>query len=362
MRSYRAEALSTISEELLEGTRTFAEAWNALEKGGLARVSVPEEAGGDGGTLADAAAVLRIAGYRGLSLPVAETSLLVGWALTACGLRVPAGPLTLAPVHFGDRIEFHKSQEGWTLHGRARRVPWARDAERICIVGYAGDGIFVGTVKTRECEIADGENLAGEPRDDVSFHRVRLNAQDVAPVSAEINLETIRLRGAMARALLMAGALDRILELAVEHARERQQFGRPIGRFQAVQQQLALLAGEVTASNAAVGAAVEAAASETDPRKAHVEIAAAKARTGLAASSAATIAHQVHGAVGFTERHPLHINTLRLWSWREEFGAESEWLKQLGRMLMRGGPDSLWSAVTHPASILEGNELARDRS
>jgi acyl-CoA dehydrogenase len=66
--------------------------------------------------------------------------------------------------------------------------------------------------------------------------------------------------------------------------------------------------------------------------------------------------------VGFTERHPLRLSTLRLWSWREEFGAESEWSEQLGGMLVRGGPDSLWSAVTHPAFISEGDEPAEGRN
>ncbi|MBA2535474.1 MAG: acyl-CoA/acyl-ACP dehydrogenase [Rubrobacter sp.] len=146
----------------------------------------------------------------------------------------------------------------------------------------------------------------------------------------------------------MAGALDRVLELSVGHAGERRQFGRPIGRFQAVQQQLALLAGVVAAAGAAVDAAV-AAAGLGD---AAFEVAVAKVRTGEAAGKAAAIAHQVHGAIGFTERHPLHQSTRRLWAWRDEFGSEGEWAERLGGIVASCGPENLWPILTAPPPAL----------
>ena len=80
--------------------------------------------------------------------------------------------------------------------------------------------------------------------------------------------------------------------------------------------------------------------------------AVAKVRTGEAAGKAAAIAHQVHGAIGFTERHPLHESTRRLWAWRDEYGAESEWAERLGSIVGGCGPENLWPILTAPPPAL----------
>ncbi len=342
-----------MNEELAEkASRLFeewdgkapADLWEALEKANLTLVSVPEESGGSGGTLGEAAAILRIMGSCAVPVPLAETALLAGWAFSASGLPVPEGQLTAAPARPGERIELHREGEGWALSGSARRVPWARAATRLAVVGRAGDDILVASVDPKSCEVLPGENLAGEPRDDVIFDAVR--ADEVA--GSGVDEETLLLRGALARSVLMAGALERTLELSVRYAAERKQFGRPIGRFQAIQQQLALLAGETAAAQAAAGAVVEAAEIAETVAEAAFEIAATKTRVGEAVGAAVGIAHQVHGAIGFTERHVLHHYTLRLLSWREEFGTESEWASYLGETVAERGPEALWPTITAP--------------
>ena len=140
----------------------------------------------------------------------------------------------------------------------------------------------------------------------------------------------------------MAGALERTLEYALTYANERVQFGRPIGKFQAIQHLLAVLAGHVAASSAAADAAVEA--SETAPDE--FMVAVAKARIGEAAGKSAEIAHQVHGAMGYTREHNLHYVTRRLWAWRDEFGNETHWQVKLGRMVAAKGADALWPTLT----------------
>ena len=76
------------------------------------------------------------------------------------------------------------------------------------------------------------------------------------------------------------------------------------------------------------------------------EVAAAKVRTGEAAGLGAGIAHQCHGAIGFTYEHSLHFVTRRLWSWRAEFGAESHWAAHIGREVASRGGEELWPHVT----------------
>ncbi len=161
------------------------------------------------------------------------------------------------------------------------------------------------------------------------------------------------MRGALARSVLMTGALERALGFSVSYAKERHQFGRPIGRFQAIQHQLATLAGETAAAGAAADAAVAAMESAGDAAGAAFEIAAAKVRTAEAAGTAAAIAHQVHGAIGFTERHPLGHSTRRLWAWRDEFGTESEWASRLGDLVAGNGPENLWPVLTAVPPALE---------
>ena len=319
--------------------------WEALEEADLMLVSVPKESGGSGGTLGDAAALIHLAARHTVSVPLAETGILAGWALSESGLSVPESPLTAAPVRPNKRVELHRQDEGWTLTGSVRRIPWARTAVRLVVIGGSDQGPIVALVDPRECEISPEENLAGEPRDGVVFDGAPV--EEVAPAGPGVDEEALLLRGALARSVAMAGALERVLELSVRYAGEREQFGRPIGRFQAIQQQLALLAGEVAAAKAAASAAVNAAEQAGTTAEAVFEIAAAKVRTGEAAGTAAGIAHQIHGAVGFTERHPLRHFTLRLWSWREEFGNEAEWATHLGGIVAGRGPDALWSTIVN---------------
>ena len=133
----------------------------------------------------------------------------------------------------------------------------------------------------------------------------------------------------------------------MRYAGERHQFGRPIGRFQAVQQQLALAAAEVAAASAATEAAALIAAREGFAATgAHVAVAAAKVRAGDAATAVARIAHQVHGALGFTREHDLRLATTRLWAWRDEDGSDALWAERLGGLVADAGPDGLWPLVT----------------
>jgi acyl-CoA dehydrogenase len=158
--------------------------------------------------------------------------------------------------------------------------------------------------------------------------------------------------GAVVRALQMSGALEAILEIAVSYANERIAFARPIAKFQAVQHNLARLAGETAAAVAAAASAADslanagtpaAGARKIDPEDAVLlEVAAAKIRVGEAAGVGAGIAHQVLGAIGFTREHVLHRFTQRLWAWRDDFDNESAWAVRLGTMIAAHGGDALW--------------------
>ena len=315
--------------------------WKTVEDAQLPLVSIAEEAGGAGGSLADFAAVLRIAGRYSAPVPLAETAL-AGWLLAGAKLKIPAGPLTLAPVH-GEKITARKHRARWSLSGTMQRVPFARIAGHLAVLAAGPEGAVVACVDAAQCTITPGRNLAFEPRDDVVLDDVAVAAELVAPAADGVTHAALRERGALMRSVAMAGALESALELAVRYAGERSQFGRKIGQFQAIQQELARLAGEVAA---AVAAALSAAGAVERGANATFAVASAKIRTAQAAHEGALIAHQVHGAIGVTDEYALHHATLRLWAWREEFGNEAAWAIELGRAMGAAGADRLWPALS----------------
>jgi acyl-CoA dehydrogenase len=136
------------------------------------------------------------------------------------------------------------------------------------------------------------------------------------------------------------------LSLCVAYANERVAFERPIGKFQAVQQNLARLAGEVAAALVAAGSSADTIAqADTFDEAVFFEAASAKIRTAEAATEGAAIAHQVFGAIGFTQEHVLHRFTLRMLAWRDDFGNESYWAAELGKHVARRGADEFWPLV-----------------
>jgi acyl-CoA dehydrogenase len=253
--------------------------------------------------------------------------------------------LSVAPVCEGDRLR--QNADG-ALSGCARAVPFARDAEHFAVLAQRGAGMSVALVERGRCAIENRVNLAGEPRDDVAFENVEPVAAAQAPPG--FVEESLLCMGAAVRAAQMSGALQAILERSVAYANERVAFERPIGKFQAIQHSLARLAGESAAALAAAGSAADAIdraqrsvdGAQRIDEAVFLEIAAAKIRVGEAAGAGAAIAHQVHGAIGFSREHPLHRFTQRLWGWRDDFGGESAWAVHLGNLVAAKGAGALW--------------------
>jgi acyl-CoA dehydrogenase len=320
--------------------------WDALAEAGLTGVGLPEEAGGSGGELADAVAVVRTLAAGAAAVPVAEQLLVAGPALLAADLELPspdepttfavADAVTVRPVDDGD------GPGRFTLTGTAADLPWAGVARHVVVLAPAPagiDGAVLVLVDASSLPTTDAANLAGEPRGSLVLDQVGGSGA----LLTEPRAREVRARFALARAVQLAAALEQVLAWTVQYAGERHQFGRPLGKFQAIQMQLAEMAGEVTAVTALTDAAVQAL-----DRGENVVLAAAaaKVRAGAAVEVVARLAHQVHGAIGFTQEHKLHHLTRRLWSWRDEAGSELVWARVLGAGVLADGPDGLWPRLT----------------
>jgi acyl-CoA dehydrogenase len=328
-----------------------AAAWDAVAEAGLPWISVPEEAGGEGGDLADALTVLRVAGYHGLPLPQAETGVLAGWLLAASGLPVSRVPTTVAS---GPDLVW---SEG-TARGAVPYVAWGRAAKQVAVLAPAtsgdpaADGLMVAVFAVADLRVERHVNVAGEPRDTLYFDGPAPLAS--APAGPGVSAQTLGRRGALTRIVLMAGAADRIRDITVRYTGERHQFGKPIGRFPGVQQHVVNVAQQ--AAMLEMAADLVCATAAADPglagQAAAFQLAAAKSVAADAATIVTAAAHQAHGAMGMTQEYPLHFLTRRLWAWTREYGTGTQSADELGAIVAAAGADALWPAIASGGSAL----------
>lgn len=349
-------------------------AWRAVAEAGLPWISVPEDAGGEGGDLADALAVLRVAGRRGLPLPLAETGVLAGWLCSSSGLIVDRVPMTVAS---GPGLSW---QDG-TIRGMAKHVAWGRSASHVVTLVQAGEGslpdgrresrpgdmaanavpasghrrtgdespdtpgLVVAVVSADALRVERHVNVAGEPRDTMFFDHAAPLAS--APAGPAVTAETLRRRGALTRVVLMAGAIRAILDMTVRYTAERHQFGRPIAKFPGVQEHVVHIAQQ--AAMLEMTADMLCATVAADPwlagPAAAFQVAAAKSVAHDAAMIATAGAHQAHGAMGATQEYPLHNLTRRMWAWTREYGTGAQAADDLGTLVAEAGSDALWPLI-----------------
>ena len=297
-----------------------------IDEAGLTKVLLPENEGGAGGSWLDAEVVLRASGRHRVPAPVGE-AIAAYWLLSKASLPIPSeGVVTWAPaIEKGDTLVVAKA-------------PWVCVADHILLWSDQGHFYLFDSLDGLD----QWKNMAAEPRGTGTIEKSKAIAS--AQVPQDLQALGAQSLGALLRAVQMSGALDGALHIAVNYATERVQFGRPISKFQAIQQQLALMAGHVATAVRAAGAGCEAI--ERDPATAGFDIATAKVRNGEAVEISTSVAHQVHAAIGITFEYGLNFYSRRLWSWRDEFGSESYWAEEIGRAAIELGGAGLWSAIT----------------
>lgn len=258
--------------------------WNAFMESGFLDALMAEESGGAGLSLEDAAPLIALLGRHAVPLPVGDT-MVARALLAAAGMEAPEGPIAIAT---GTGAAPFAALAAYILSGTADAPVLTPASVEPTGVPHDG-GAYVGGI--------DGKALR--------------------PVAAVL------------RALLISGAAGRVMEMTVAYANERVQFGKPIGKQQAVQQQLSVLAEQAVAARiaSAIGA-------RSGLRPAPAAAAIAKHGASLAAGQVAAIAHAVHGAIGISEEYDLQLLTRRLHGWRLADGSEGYWASVLGDLRM----------------------------
>ena len=314
-----SSAVDRPARQRAEQGEWLSSVWTACEEMGVPLLLVPESAGGFDLGWSAAFEVFKLLGRHGVPLPLGET-MIAAHLLARAGLEVPSGPLTFAA---GSDLE---------------SVPWARDSGHV-VVALDTETKLYGVSTDM---VTRGANIGRDARD-----RVDLNDSDCLASAERSDGACARAMqgGAVLRAGQIAGAIAQACEMAIEYTNVRVQFGKPIAKFQAVQQSLATLACEAAAADVAGQMGARALDGTDDPA---FEVGIAKIRAGEAAGTGASLAHQVHGAIGFTDEYSLHDLTRRLWSWRSEFGSERHWAALVGSHAAEQGA-ALWAAITEKA-------------
>jgi alkylation response protein AidB-like acyl-CoA dehydrogenase len=301
-----AEASAPRRVREIEAGGSPAALWSAVAGSGFADALVPEDRGGAGLGLAGAFPIVLACGRHAVPVPFAHT-MAVRALLAAAGAPWPEGPVSFSPAAGGG--------PGVTC----LRVPFGRVSEWI-LAGRPGAAVLLPVAAAR----VEASRVHGSLEADLRWEAL---PSDAVLVEGAAPLRRI---GAALHAGLLAGAMDRVLALTVAHANDRVQFGKSIGKFQAIQQQLSVLAEEVFASRMA--ARIGLAGPGHLPGE--LQAALAKARTSEAAARVAAIAHAVQGAMGITEEGDLQLYTRRLHEWRLADGAERHWNERIGEAVL----------------------------
>ncbi len=280
----------------------------ALQGAGFHELLGPESDGGGAATWTELYGVVKLFGACALPLPLSQT--IAARSMVHSASELPANLLTFAPSirrEAGDQIQ-------------ALNVPAGRLANHV--LGFL-DGVMVLLSADTAHRIPTGVHASMA----MSF---RWKAQAARPLEGRVNAEEFQAMGALLHAGLLVGAMKQAFDLTLGYANERMQFGKTLGKFQAIQHQLAVMAEHL----AAASLLTEAAFSGLGELPAPAACAVAKARASEAAQLIASLSHAVHGAIGVSQEYNLQLSTRRLHEWRIAHGSESFWNLRVGRLCL----------------------------
>lgn len=279
--------------------------------------------------LSDVLAVVSLATQFGARAPIGDV-LMADWLL--CRIGASDAPACMFAVESDFQL-----RDGSSVTGAAHNVAGVLETSHLLSIaqgeGAAANLVVVELASARVEPAAD--TLSGRR------HNAFCEGVPARAFPTELGATDIRAIAALARCAEMNGAMSRILDIVIEHAGTRVQFGKPLAKLQAVQQLQAFIAGQLAISLAAV----DRVANAGDLGAVAFFSAMAKAVVSESAGKVAAAAHQILGAMGISREHELQHHTRALWAWRDEIGAEDHWRAVIGRRVLQAGGAALWPAL-----------------
>ncbi|MEC8958994.1 MAG: acyl-CoA dehydrogenase family protein [Chloroflexota bacterium] len=327
----------TLVREMEEDSRGFTdELWRQMVGLGWTGVAFPEQYGGTGGNFADLGVLLEEIGRSLAPSPFFSTVVLGGMTVLDAGSdaqkdelisRICAGTIIMTMAvsedsatyePWGIKATANQKGGGYEISGTKLFVPDAEASDVVIVAARTlsssdpADGIslFLVPSGTNGLNISPMQSIGNERVFEVNLDNVNVPADAVlGPVGQGWPIvEQSIMRATAAQCIEMLGGAEAVLDMTVEYAKGRAQFGRAIGSFQAVQHHCARMATDVEGSK---NIAYQAVWRLSEGLSAQKEVAMAKAWIGPAYRRVCGTAHQCHGAIGFTKEHDLQLYTRR---------------------------------------------------
>ena len=337
------ETPRTFVRDMEEDDRGFtADMWQKIAQVGWLGLIVPEEHGGTGQNLVDLGILLEEVGHGVMPGPFFNTALTTVAILDAGSdaqkadylPRIAAGDLIATTAILepysrldanGINLEAAASGDGYTLNGTKMFVENAHAADLLLVAARTGgsgeDGVTLLLVDAQSDGVSVDKlkTIATDNQCEVTFNNVSVPGANVLGEAGNgwAQLKLLLQKGAALRCCQMVGALQEVLDMTVEYVKNRVQFGRPIGSFQAIQHYCANMATDVDGSRFITYQAIWRLG---EGLPSDLEVSSAKAWVSDSAQRVAATAHQCHGAIGFTQEHDLQLFTRRLKAWEVSFG------------------------------------------
>jgi acyl-CoA dehydrogenase len=312
------------------GASATAAVWRALEDAGLTDALRADGDPSEGLGWGEVRAMIEACGHWGLPAPLPESLAAQALARLA-GAQLPQGPCLLAV---------------------ARVVDGRVTAETVALPQSAKVAVCSLPMQGTQCEelwLFETARADRAPVTSVAVENARMtwSMADGLSLGRLPDGASALSAGAAVRSAQIAGACRRVLEMATQYANDRVQFGRPIGKFQAIQQQLSLASEWAVMAGMASQLALAGPGLVLDP----VRVASAKQVAGDAAQICTEVAHAVHAAIGVTREYDLQLFSRRLWTWASEFGSSLYWARTLGNELVAHAPKYSWDTVVRASTF-----------
>lgn len=296
--------------------------WRKLAGIGVTALAVPERHGGLGAGVLDVVIACEELGHHAVPGPVAESVAAVPGLITALADE-RLSRRWLPGLAAGDLIAT-LALPPW--------LPYAVDADEAGLLLLAeDDAVRIATAGVRHQSVDPARSLFEACGQDVLAR-----GPAVAPAVAR-TLEA----GALASAAQLLGAGRALLEASVRHARQRIQFGQPVGAFQAVKHHLADVAIGLEFARPLLDAG--ALALDRGEATATRDVSAARVACADAARRAARVSLQVHGAIGYTEEHDLHLWLTKVRALAGAWGSQAEHRARVMAAIAAGNGDAAWN-------------------